>query len=176
MQDKVDRFLLRCGQWPGLVGMYGLAHGHSPSYEFVQLATGPSADRLHPASADGRLLRQGGQGAWQGLVAHFEQQLPDHAGERGTGDGRQPEQPKLADIGAAAKQRGAGAAGRVDGGVGDRDRNEVISVSASPMAMGAKPAGAWELVEPRMTSRKKVINTSITKADTRPYLPGLRSP
>ena len=29
-----------------------------------------------------------------------------------------------------------------------------ISVSARPMAMGAKPAGAWELVEPRMTSRK----------------------
>jgi hypothetical protein len=39
-----------------------------------------------------------------------------------------------------------------------------ISVSARPMAMGAKPLGARSSVEPRMTSRKNAVRmTSMVK-------------
>jgi hypothetical protein len=52
-----------------------------------------------------------------------------------------------------------------------------ISVRPSPMAIGAKPAGARFDVAPRMISRKKPVRTSsVTKAETSPYLPGERSP
>ena len=44
-----------------------------------------------------------------------------------------------------------------------------ISVRLSPMAIGAKPAGAALLVEPRMTIRKKAVSTtSATSTAVRP--------
>ena len=52
-----------------------------------------------------------------------------------------------------------------------------ISVSPRPMAIGAKPAGARDDVEPRIMIRKKAVRTtSIAKAAPRPYLPGDNSP
>ena len=52
-----------------------------------------------------------------------------------------------------------------------------IKVSAKPMAIGAKPAGALPCVEPMMTNRNMAVSTnSATKAETRPYLPGECSP
>ena len=45
------------------------------------------------------------------------------------------------------------------------------------MAIGAKPAGARLSVEPRITIKKKAVNTiSINKAETKEYFPGDKSP
>ena len=48
-----------------------------------------------------------------------------------------------------------------------------ISVSARPMASGAKPAGALPWVAPMMMNRNIMVSTtSATQAATRLYLPG----
>src|SRR5215831_12547751 len=49
----------------------------------------------------------------------------DHAGNQRAKDRRQPEQPKLRDIGSAGKQRRARATRRIDGSIGDRDQEEM---------------------------------------------------
>ena len=52
-----------------------------------------------------------------------------------------------------------------------------ISVSARPIAIGAKPAGAEDDVEPKMTIKKKAVSTiSTSSADVRLYPPGESSP
>ncbi len=52
-----------------------------------------------------------------------------------------------------------------------------MSVRHSPMAMGAKPAGALREVAPRITNRKKkVMTASVRKAEPREYCPGLWGP
>jgi hypothetical protein len=52
-----------------------------------------------------------------------------------------------------------------------------IKVSAKPMAIGAKPAGALPCVDPMMTNKNMAVSTnSATKAETRPYWPGECSP
>jgi hypothetical protein len=56
----------------------------------------------------------------------------DHAGNRRTEDGRQPEQPELRDVCSAGKQRRAGASRRIDRGVGDRDQEEMNKRQAKP--------------------------------------------
>src|SRR5512139_1488776 len=52
-----------------------------------------------------------------------------------------------------------------------------ISVRPRPMAIGAKPLGAWGCVAPQMmTRKKKVITISQISAAFMPYLPGEWSP
>src|SRR3954469_20008196 len=47
----------------------------------------------------------------------------------------------------------------------------LISVRPSPIAIGAKPAGALPCVEPMMMNRNTAVSTnSVTAAGTRPYL------
>ena len=56
----------------------------------------------------------------------------DHAGNRRAEDGRQPEQPELRNIRSAGKQRRAGASRRIDGGVSDRDQEQMNERQAKP--------------------------------------------
>ena len=53
----------------------------------------------------------------------------------------------------------------------------LVSVSARPMASGAKPTGALPCVAPMMTNRKPMVSTtSAKKPEKRLYLPGECSP
>ena len=62
----------------------------------------------------------------------------DRAGNRCAEDGRQPEQPELRDIRSAGKKRRAGAARRIDGGIGDRNQEEMNKRQAKPDGYAGK--------------------------------------
>jgi hypothetical protein len=55
-------------------------------------------------------------------LRHIMLPAADHARDHRSEYGRKPEQPELRDIGSAGEQRGAGASGGIDRGVGDRIR------------------------------------------------------
>jgi hypothetical protein len=64
-----------------------------------------------------------------------------HAGDDCTQDGRDPKQPELRDVSAAGKQRRSGASRRVDGGVRDRDEEQMNESEAEPDGYARKPDG-----------------------------------
>ena len=102
----------------------------------------------------------------------------EEPGDHRADDRRQPEQPELADIFAAGEQRRAGAARRVDRGVGDRDRDQMDQGQRTDRSgcRRSPTAAPFEVVPMMMNRKKNVITTSIRKQPPRPYLPGLRSP
>ena len=68
-----------------------------------------------------------------------------------------PEQPELTESPTADEDRGTGAAGGIDRGVGDRDADEMNQREAEALwRSGAKPFGARSSVAPRMTRRKRM--------------------
>ena len=73
-----------------------------------------------------------------------------------TADQRYPEHPKLLER-RRPGSGGAGAAGRIDAGVGDRDADQVDERRSQADGDGAKPAGARVSVEPRMIIRKPKV-------------------
>ena len=70
-----------------------------------------------------------------------------------------PEQPKLRERPTAHEQGGTGAAGRLVIGMPTR----WTSVSPGPMAIGAKPTGAFSCVDPMMMHRNIIVRTTSAK-------------
>ena len=123
----------------------------------VQVGAGRSRRAAHAALLVSGQLFAHHRWALAGIRAEC---LVDETADQPADDGRQPEQPQLLQGPAARDQRGTRAACGIDRGVGHRDRDRWISVSASPIAIGAKPEGARLSVDPMITSRKKKVSST----------------
>ena len=64
------------------------------------------------------------------------------SGEDGTDDWRNPEKPKLGESTTSDEDCWTCTPGRIDGGIGDRDADQMDEVNARPMAIPANPTGA----------------------------------
>lgn len=99
------------------------------------------------------------------------------AGEDGAEERRHPEHPQLRERPAADEDCGAGRAGGVDRGIGDREVDEVDQGQQRPMPTPASALVPRFEVDPRITMRNpKVITTSARNAPAAEYPPGEWAP